>query len=407
MRNYLLPAIILVFCFAACKKTSGPSRPVITGFSPSKGAAGIEVNIYGHFDSAMQQLSVSFNGDLAKVFSASDSEIVVFAPVGVTTGKIMVTVNNLPVTTDSDFVVLSGTWTQMAQIPQNPAYSDQRYYGIGFAIGNFGYMGFGTDNGRDYSDLYQYDPVSNSWTQKTSLGLGMEDLVSMVIAGKAYIGIGHDRDSVANTRQFYAYDPASDTWTKKADFPGPARQNAFAFSIGGLGYVGLGFGAPTPAYPNGNYYDVWQYDPTLDTWTQKANFPAGGDVPNYLTSFSPDNQTGFVVGGGDYSWGGTNLAVVIVWRYNPVSDSWTQMQNLPSKGMLFASSMVVNGNAYVLGGSQECWKYNQTSDSWTQVAFFGTRLAGSAFGINGKGYFGMGQNPYSIPTYLDLWQFTP
>jgi N-acetylneuraminic acid mutarotase len=407
MRNYLLPAIFLFCCFAACKKSAGPSRPVITGFSPSKGAAGIVVNIYGHFDATMQQLGVNFNGTQAKVNSSSDSEIVVIVPSGVTTGKIMVTVNNLPATTDSDFVVLSGGWTEMAHFTLDPNASTQRWLGIGFAVGSYGYMGFGTDNGRDYSDLYQYDPASNSWTQKTSLGLGLEDLVSMVIGNKAYIGIGESRDLGTNTNQFYQYDPATDGWTRKADFPGPARQNAFAFSMGGMGYVGLGYGVATPTYPNGNFYDVWQYDPTLDTWTQKANFPANVEFPNYCTAFSPDNKTGYVVGGGDFLSGGTYLNVVIVWRYDPASDSWTQMHNLPSKGMLFPSSMVLNGNAYVLGGSQECWMYNQNSDSWTQVAFFGTRIAGSTFSINGKGYFGMGQNPYSIPTYLDLWQFTP
>ncbi len=409
MRNYLLSVILLFSCFAACKKSGGgPVLPVITGFVPGKGAAGIMVNITGHFDSAMQQLSVSFNGDASKVFSARDSLIVVIVPSGVTTGKITVTVNNLPATTDSNFVVLSGGWTEMAHFTLDPTASNQRWLGIGFAIGSYGYMGFGTDNGRDYSDLYQYDPSSNSWIQKTSLGLGMEDLMSMVIGGKAYIGIGEDRDSAANTRQFYAYDPVSDTWTKRADFPGLARQNAFAFSIGGMGYVGLGYGAATPAYPKGNYYDVWQYDPTLDTWTQKTNFPAAGELPNYVTAFTPDNQTGYVVGGGEGPSGGIDLSRVVVWRYNPASDSWTQMNNLPSTNvMLFPSSMVVNGNAYVLGGGQECWMYNQTADSWTQVAFFGTRIAGSTFSVNGKGYFGMGQNPFSIPTYLDLWQFTP
>jgi N-acetylneuraminic acid mutarotase len=409
MRNYLLPAILLFFCFAACRKSAVPPRPAITGFSPSKGAAGIEVAIYGHFDSTLQQLGVYFNGDQAKVFSTSDSEIVVIVPSGVTTGKIMVTVNNLPSTTDSDFVVLPGTWTQMAHIPLDPNASVQRWLGIGFAIGSYGYMGFGTDNGRDYSDMYQFDPVSNSWTQKTSLGLGMENLVSMVIGSKAYIGIGESRDLGANTNQFYEYDPSTDTWTRKSDFPGQTRQGAFAFGIGGLGYVGLGYGASSPSNPNQNLYDVWQYDPSLDLWTQKANFPTGGEFPNYGTAFSPDNQVGYLVGSGDFLTGEINLGVEVVWRYDPASDSWTQMHNLPttSFGMLYPSAMVINGNAYVSGGGQECWSYDESSDSWTQVAFFGTRVAGSAFAINGNGYFGMGQQSYSNLPYLDLWQFTP
>jgi hypothetical protein len=402
MRNYLLSAILWFFCFAACKKSVSPPRPAITGFTPGKGSAGIVVTIYGHFDSTRQQLSVSFNGDAARVYAASDSAIVVIVPNGVTTGKIMVTVNNLSSTTDSDFVVLPGTWTQMAPPAPNPNFSEERWLGIGFAIGSYGYIGFGTDNGRDYSDLYQYDPAANTWTQKSTLGLGMENLTSMVIGNKAYIGIGESRDLGTNTNQFYEYDPSTDTWTRKADFPGPARNSAFAFSTGGLGYVGLGIGSPTPMYPGGNYYDLWQYDPSKDAWTQKASFPASGAFPVWGTSFSPDNQVGYVEGLEDLPSSSQNFTAQVVWRYNPVTDSWTQMNNLPSKNMEFP-----NGTAYVLGGGQECWRYDEASDSWTQVAFYGIRIAGSAFVVNGNGYFGMGEHYFSNLTYPDLWQFTP
>src|SRR6185312_4477606 len=163
-----------------------------------------------------------------------------------TTGKITLTLNNQSATSDSDFVVLAGSWTEKAHLPPGPNSTINRRLGIGFAIGNYGYMGFGTDNGSDYSDLWQYDPATNSWTQKASLGIGMEDLVSMVIDGKAYVGIGKSRDLAAYTNQFYAYDPSTDTWTRKADFPGGAREGAFAFSVGGMGYVGLGWGSPSP-----------------------------------------------------------------------------------------------------------------------------------------------------------------
>src|ERR1700683_3256055 len=163
MRTPLLITILLFFCLAACKKSAGLRGPLITNFLPGKGAAGTAVTIYGHFDSTVTQLAVSFNGDQAKIYSANDSEIVVIAPDGVTTGTIKVTVNNLSSTTDSAFVVLAGTWTQMAPLPLGPNASIDRGLGIGFAIGNYGYIGFGTDNGSDYSDLYQYDPSSNSW----------------------------------------------------------------------------------------------------------------------------------------------------------------------------------------------------------------------------------------------------
>src|SRR6202012_5259441 len=140
MRSYLLSAIVLFCCFAECKKKSeGPPRPALTGFAPGKGAAGTLVSIYGHFDSTIQQLNVSFNGAPAQVNSTSDSQIVVTAPNGVTTGKITVTLNKLSSTTDSDFVVLPGAWTEMAHLTLNPWYSEERRLGIGFAIGGYGY----------------------------------------------------------------------------------------------------------------------------------------------------------------------------------------------------------------------------------------------------------------------------
>ena len=407
MRNHLPLAILVCVCLAACTKNAGPPRPVITGFSPAKGSTGTAVTIHGHFDSTLLPLTVYFNGVQAQVFSASDSQLVVIAPNAVTTGKIKITENNLSVTTDSNFVVLAGTWTQMTHLPQPVNTSHQRWLGVGFAIGNYGYMGFGTDNGADYSDLYQYDPSSNAWTQKKSLGLGVEDLISMVIGNKAYVGIGKSRDLALNTQQFYEYDPSADTWTRKADFPGTPRQAAFAFSIGGIGYLGLGDGESSPAGPYGNYYDVWQYDPSTDTWTQKANFPTSGAYPSYGTAFTLSNGYAYVVGGGDLPSGSVNAAVAVVWRYDPTTDKWTQLHNLPTTSMLFASAMVVNGTAYVLGGSQECWRYDVASDSWTQVAFFGTRMGGSTFTINGKGYFGMGEQYFSDLPYKDLWQFTP
>jgi hypothetical protein len=400
MKTYLLSAILLFFGFAACKKSAGPPRPVITGFSPSVGAAGTVVVIDGHFDSTIQQEGIYFNGDQAKIISTSDSVIIVTVPAGVTTGKITVTVNNLSSTTDSDFVVLAGSWTQMANRPMAPNGTFNIRLGIGFAIGNYGYMGFGTDNGGDYSDLYQYDPTSNSWTTETPLGLGMENLIAMVIGNKAYVGIGESRDLGSDTNQFYAFDPSTDTWTRKADFPGPSRSGAFAFSIGGLGYVALGDGSASTN-------DVWQYDPSQDLWTQKGNFPANSEIPTWGTAFSPDNKVVYLVGA-YYGPGGLNPAPEVVWRYDPASDSWTQMHNMPSSGMQdFPSSMVVNGTAYVLGGGQECWSYNQASDSWTQLAFFGTRLAGSAFAVNGLGYFGMGDQDFSDLEYIDFWKFTP
>ena len=68
-------------------------------------------------------------------------------------------------------------------------------------------------------------------------------------------------------KDFWEYDPATDTWTQKADFGGTARTGAVGFSIGSKGYIGTGHMIGSLLQK-----DFWEYDPAANTWTQKADF---------------------------------------------------------------------------------------------------------------------------------------
>src|SRR5688500_12943277 len=63
---------------------------------------------------------------------------------------------------------------------------------------------------------------------------------------------------------------AQNTWTEKADLAS-ARHYAASFSIGNTGYVfgGTLIGTTTV------YDELWAFDPTANSWTQKASLPAG------------------------------------------------------------------------------------------------------------------------------------
>ena len=49
--------------------------------------------------------------------------------------------------------------------------------------------------------------------------------------------------AVISRNDFWEYDPATNTWTQKADFGGTARQYATGLSIGSKGYIGTGNGS--------------------------------------------------------------------------------------------------------------------------------------------------------------------
>src|SRR5437870_3933251 len=76
--------------------------------------------------------------------------------------------------------------------------------------------------------------AQNTWVQKASLQSGRNSGVGFSIGTKGYIGLGN------NYIDFWEYDPNTNTWTQKANFAGNARSGAVGFSIGNKGYVGTG-----------------------------------------------------------------------------------------------------------------------------------------------------------------------
>ena len=117
------------------------------------------------------------------------------------------------------------------------------------------------------------------WTQLNNGPRHINIGCSFTIGNKGYIGGG--RDTLVNlTKSFWEYDPSIDAWTQKADIPGVSRLCPAGFSIGNMGYVGLGNDSTSFTLLN----DFWQYDNVSNTWLQKANFP--GQYPWQTTSFS-------------------------------------------------------------------------------------------------------------------------
>ena len=64
-------------------------------------------------------------------------------------------------------------------------------------------------------------------------------------------------DGSSDKKDIWEYDPSTNTWTKKSDFSGAARSALGGTSIGSKGYIGLGI-----TLTNGTRYnDFWEYCP--------------------------------------------------------------------------------------------------------------------------------------------------
>jgi N-acetylneuraminic acid mutarotase len=178
-----------------------------------------------------------------------------------------------------------GTWTRKTDFPGTP-----RYAAVSFSLGQKGYLGTGINyvsSNKTYtwfSDFYQYDPnagTGGSWTKKADLadfgGLARGFAVGFSINNtKGYIGTGNTASYYTN--EFWEYDPAENTWLRKADFGGTKRVDAVGFSIGIKGYIGTGlidYSSHLLAK------DFWEYNPSSDTWTQKADLGGKGLLKDY------------------------------------------------------------------------------------------------------------------------------
>ena len=107
-------------------------------------------------------------------------------------------------------------------------------------------------------DEHAPDPETGSgvWTKKADFAGGERyGAVGFSIDNRGYMGTGLT-DPSTNTylNDFWEYNPVSNTWSQKADFPGEGRQAAVGFSIGNKGYIGTGSGSPY-------LQDFWEFTP--------------------------------------------------------------------------------------------------------------------------------------------------
>jgi N-acetylneuraminic acid mutarotase len=348
-----------------------PPPLAITSFSPAKGKVGSTVTITGTSFSATASNNTALFGTLAAtVTAATSTQLTVTVPVGAVDGKISVAVSGTTVQSATDFIV-SDRWQKMADFGGAPRSSTL----FAFTINGKAYLGA---NG--VIDFWEYDPATNSWTQKADFsGPGRSLANGFSIGSKGYFGMGRDPSTGASFSDFWEYNPATNSWSQKKDFVGISRQSAVAFSIGAKGYLGLGRELNINKYIN--FTDFWEYDPTNDSWVKKADFIGAGRTSSFSLAIG---AKGYVGGGFAGSIGNSSF-----YEYDPSANQWAQKSNVPVPGI--ASSFSINSKGYAGGPQSNFWEFDPTTNTWSKKANLPNEVSdGIGFAIGNYGYIGIG-----------------
>jgi hypothetical protein len=240
--------------------------------------------------------------------------------------------------------------------------------------------------------------TSESWTQKKGSGIyNQRGAIGFSIGDKGYYGPD-------NSGGFWEYDPAINIWRQRANYPGTSHREAVSFSIGNKGYFGTGaeYSGNADVYKN----DFWEYDPGTNAWTQKADFGGIGRM----------GALGFSIGNKGYIGTGIKNSTMLkdFWEYNPATDTWIQKTDFGGIARYYAVGFSVGSKGYIGTGrtntlsSNDFWEYAPATDTWTQKANFGggNRTFAVGFSIGDKGYIGTGDNG-NVVYQNDFWEYNP
>lgn len=235
------------------------------------------------------------------------------------------------------------------------------------------------------------------------------------IANKGYLCCGSDTNNIT-LNDLWEYNPTTNVWTQKANLIGGTRRSAFSFSINGLGYVGGGI---ADSNTTGVLYgDFYAYDPTTNTWTQKANYSSTGNNV-YRSAATACNGKGYLIGGRN-SWSSNSSLS----EYDPISNVWTVKSMFPglptsSGGRDGGAAFAAYNKVYFGTGrddsffERDFWEYDPLNNAWTRKKDFpgSGRFCGVGFNIGNLGFIGLGtdggflKDVYIYDAINDNWNF--
>ncbi|ETR66038.1 MAG: hypothetical protein OMM_13338, partial [Candidatus Magnetoglobus multicellularis str. Araruama] len=259
------------------------------------------------------------------------------------------------------------------------------YFKAATVNGNI-YTGLGQSDNSTILDWWEYDTIQNKWTEKAVPPFEERKYNEVVAVGqKIFVGLG------TGLEDWWEYNIIEDSWSNKKVFPGYLRFGRSSSSSNNHhAYV----------YYKYTEHEIWEYDPTLDSWNHITNYPGGN---NLAAMIALDDKIFFK---------GTESNEF--WEYNLITSSWNQKTDFGK--VSYTSGILYKGEIYIVAfkfysdtnTNSGIWKYDMQNDSWT-------RLSNSDYPGNGSYtnivvacdnfiYIGMGSGTLQAS---DWWKYNP
>jgi hypothetical protein len=262
-----------------------------------------------------------------------------------------------------------GSWTEQAPYPI--VVSGNAVASQGGNVYSFG----GIANNTAIANAYKYTPATNTWTPIAPLPAA-RGWFSAASDGTYIYLLGGVDQNFTTTAMLWRYDPISNTYnTSLPPYTIPTYFHASAYLNGKIYRIA---GAAI-----GTDYHVEVYNIATNSWSMAANYP----VANHTLMAA-------ALGGYVYAGGG-NAFPTNAYRYDPSTNTWDTIADLPA-GRSAAASDVYNGRWLLAGSdvnfatSNSVITWDPASNTWNDLPNMveaREHLAGATAGMNKPGAF--------------------
>ncbi|MGB7156919.1 MAG: kelch repeat-containing protein [Tepidisphaeraceae bacterium] len=227
-------------------------------------------------------------------------------------------------------------WTRLADMPEKVTHAGVVRVGdVFWFVG--GYVG--DHPGPGYDHVWKYDVSENAWSRGPDLPANRGAGSAVLIDNKIHFVGGLDETRGADKADHWVLDldEQSEGWKRRKSLPA-ARNHTSAVSLGGYMYV-IG-GQLDEEELQEPLSSVYRYDPETDDWDRMKDLPA----PRSHTNSSTFVMNGrIVVLGGEDGFGAPHRTV---YAYDPATDSWTRLSDLPATRSTSVAG-VLSGNRII------------------------------------------------------------